>query len=226
MGIEEYFKDWLKVIDRKELIKVMNTLSTEYKSKPICPDQADVFRAFKLCPLHDLKVIMLGQEPYPQKGVATGILFGNRKGTKEDCLSPSLKVVKEAVIDFDIPHNFITFDPTLESWAKQGILMLNSALTVEMNKVGSHTLLWRPFISKMLKNLSDINPGLIYVLLGSQAKSFAPYINKNNDVLLENHPAYYARINKDMPSDIFYKINKLLYNKYGYKIKFYDELNI
>lgn len=224
MTLEEYFGNWLKVIDRAELNKILITLNRIYRVKPICPAKENVFKAFNLCKYEDCKVIFMGQDPFPQKGVATGILFGNSSDTK--VLSPSLKIIKDAVIDLHIPHNCINFDPTLESWANQGILMLNSALTVEMNKVGSHTLLWRPFISKMLKNLSDINPGLIYVLLGSQAKSFAPYINKNNDVLFENHPAYYARINKDMPSDIFYKINKLLYNKYGYKIKFYDELNI
>lgn len=73
---------------------------------------------------------MLGQDPYPQKGVATGILFGNRKEVDEDNLS-SLNVVKEAAINFEVPHYCITFDQTLESWAKQGILMINSALTVD-----------------------------------------------------------------------------------------------
>lgn len=220
MGIEEYFKDWLKVIDRKELIKVMNTLSVEYKRKPICPDQTDVFRAFKLCPLHDLKIIMLGQDPYPQKGVATGILFGNRKETKEDCLSPSLKVVKEAVIDFDIPHNFITFDPTLESWAKQGILMINSALTVEMNRVGSHTMLWRPFIASLLKNLSKYDTAMVYVLFGSTAKTFEPYINKDfNYIINMEHPAYFARTGTRMPHKLFTDINKIINNIYGTYIK-------
>ena len=97
------------------------------------------------------------------KRQATGILFGNKADVPEDELSPSLKVVKEAAVNFEVPHNSIIFDQTLESWARQGILMINSALTVEMNKVGSHTMLWRPFISSLLKNISETNPGLIYV---------------------------------------------------------------
>lgn len=62
MTIEEYFEDWMRVIDRVELNKVMNRLSLEYKRKPICPNQSEVFRAFKLCPFKDLKVVILGQD--------------------------------------------------------------------------------------------------------------------------------------------------------------------
>lgn len=141
MTLDEYFGDWMKVIDRTELNNVMAKVGQEYRRKPLCPAQSDVFRAFELCPLNDLKVVMLGQDPYPQKGVATGVLFGNRKEVDEDNLSPSLNAVKEAAINFEVPHYCITFDQTLESWAKQGILMINSALTVEMNRIGSHVML-------------------------------------------------------------------------------------
>ena len=127
MTLDEYFGDWMKVIDRTELNNVMFKVGQEYKRKPLCPAQSDVFGAFEICPLKNLKVVMLGQDPYPQKGVATGVLFGNRKEVDEDNLSPSLNVVKEAAINFEVPHYGITFDQTLESWAKQGILMINSA---------------------------------------------------------------------------------------------------
>lgn len=157
--------------------------------------------------------------------MATGILFGNDASIIEENWSPSLKIVRDAVIDLHRPHNLITFDPTLESWAKQGILMINSALTVEMNKAGSHTMLWRPFISKLLKNMSEINTGIIYVLFGSTAKTFKPYIGKFNNVLEVEHPAYFARIGKDMPSDVFYEINRLLKAKYNYIINWYKEEN-
>ena len=161
--------------------------------------------------------------PYPQKGVATGILFGNKKNVSEDNLSPSLKIVKEAVINFEISHNSIIFDNTLESWAKQGILMINSALTCEMNRIGSHVMLWRPFIAKFLKNLSNKEPGIIYVLFGSQAQTFTPYINKNSIVIKTEHPAWYARNNKKMSSQLFLDINKVLKGKYDKSIEWYQE---
>ena len=223
MTIDEYFGDWMKVLDRKETVKIMNWLKTT-DSSTLCPSIKNVFKAFKLCSYNECKVIFVGQDPFPQKGVAQGILFGNSSDTPEDKLSPSLKVVKESVINFDIPHNLITFDPTLESWAKQGILMLNSALTTEVGKVGIHTLKWRPFIGSFLKNMSEKNPGIIYVFFGSQAKSLNTYINNNNNYkLFIEHPAYYARLNKRMPSDIWYTVQKLVYNIYGTSIEWYKE---
>lgn len=223
MTIDEYFGDWMKVLDRKETVKIMNWLKTT-DSSTLCPSIKNVFKAFKLCSYNECKVIFIGQDPFPQKGVAQGVLFGNSSNTPEDKLSPSLKVVKESVINFDIPHNLITFDPTLESWAKQGILMLNSALTTEVGKVGIHTLKWRPFIGSFLKNMSEKNTGIIYVFFGSQAKSLNTYINNNNNYkLFIEHPAYYARLNKKMPSDIWYTVQKLVYNIYGTLIEWYKE---
>lgn len=224
MTVEEYFGDWMKVIDRVELNNVMTKIGQEYKRKPICPTQSDVFKAFELCSLKDLKIVMLGQDPYPQKEVATGILFGNKVNSQEKNLSPSLQVIKEAAINFEVPKNNCIFDPTLESWAKQGILMINSALTVEMNKVGSHVMIWRPFIIALLKHLSEYETGIIYVLFGRQAQTFKPYINKQfNNILEIEHPAYYARLNKRMSSELFATISNLCKDKYGVPIKWYQE---
>ena len=224
MTLDEYFGDWMKVIDRTELNNMMSRLSVEYRRKPIYPNQPDVFRAFELCPLKDLKVVMLGQDPYPQKGVATGILFGNRKEVSEDNLSPSLNVVKEAAINFEVPHYCITFDQTLESWAKQGILMINSALTVEMNRIGSHVMLWRPFIAKLLKNLSEYNTAIVYVLFGRQAQTFKPYINDRFNHIIEiEHPAYFARSGTKMPHQLFVDISNKVKEIYGVPIKWYEE---
>ena len=224
MTLEEYFGRWMRVIDKRELESVLSKLGPEYKRKPICPAQNDVFKAFKVCPYDKLKVVMLSQDPYPQKGVATGILFGNKEGTRDKDLSPSLQIIKEAAINFEIPHNCIIFDPTLESWAKQGILMINSALTVEMNKIGSHVMLWRPFIASLLKKLSENDTGIIYVLFGKQAQTFKPYINKQfNTVLEENHPAYFARTGEAMPHTVFEQISKLTKEMYGMPITWYQE---
>ena len=224
MTIEKYIGRWMRVIDKGELESVLSKLEPEYKRKPICPAQSNVFKAFEVCPYDNLKVVMLGQDPFPQKGVATGILFGNKEGTRDEDLSPSLQIIKEAAINFEIPHNCIIFDPTLESWAKQGILMINSALTVEMNKIGSHVMLWRPFIVSLLKNLSDNETGIIYVLFGKQAQTFKPYINKQlNTVLEENHPAYFARTGEAMPHTVFEQISKLTKGIYGIPITWYQE---
>lgn len=224
MTLDEYFGDWMKVIDRTELNNVMAKVGQEYRRKPLCPAQSNVFRAFEFCPLNDLKVVMLGQDPYPQKGVATGVLFGNRKEVDEDNLSPSLNVVKEAAINFEVPHYCITFDNSLESWSKQGILMINSALTVEMNRIGSHVMLWRPFIAKLLKNLSEYNTAIVYVLFGRQAQTFKPYINDRFNHIIEiEHPAYFARSGTKMPHQLFIDISNRVKGIYGVPIKWYEE---
>jgi uracil-DNA glycosylase len=223
MTIEEYFGDWLKVIDKDKLGEVLQALS-KLDPETVCPSPRDTFRAFRLCPFDDCRVVFLGQDPYPQKGVATGILFGNRGLTPESKLSPSLQVIKESCIDYSIPHGVIDFDNTLESWAKQGILMLNSALTCEVNKPNSHTMLWRRFMSSFLNNLSIRESGIIYVLFGAQARTFAPYIcEKYNHIIKVGHPAQYARINRPMPNKVFTSVNELLYSDYGDTITWFTE---
>lgn len=223
MQIEEYFKDWLTVIDKKELNNVVVKLNSIGKTKPIVPSYKDVFKAFTLCNKQDCKAVFLGQDPYPQKGVATGVLFGNKLDTTK--LSPSLEVIKEAVINYEIPHPPLKFDVTLESWAKQGILMINSSFTCEMNKPNSHVMLWRPFVSKLLQNLSNTTPGLVYVLFGEQAQTFEPYINKRlNSIIKVHHPAYYARTHTKMPYWVFTEFNKIMKANYGVPIKWYEEL--
>ena len=222
MTIDEYFGDWMKVLDRNETMKIMGWLRAVNK-ETLCPNIKDVFKAFKLCPYNKCRVIFVGQDPYPQRGVAQGVLFGNSSDTPEDKLSPSLQVIKESVINFEIPHNLITFDPTLECWAKQGILMINSALTTEVDKIGVHMMKWRPFMIAFLKQMSVLNPGIIYVLFGSQAQILEPYVNKNNYVLKIEHPAYFARTNKKMPYHIWKDINKILYDLHGERIEWFKE---
>lgn len=225
MTIEEYFGDWIKVLDKQETMRIMGWLKT-LNPNSLCPSLRNVFRAFELCPYKRCKAVFISQDPYPQKGVATGILFGNYNNTPENKLSPSLEIVKEAAINYEIPHYGLKFDNTLESWAKQGILMINSALTCEVNKVGSHVMMWRPFITKFLKLMSVYNTGIIYVLFGKQAQTLVPYINKNTNHIIEvEHPAYFARTNTKMPKDLFYRINKLNKSINNVSFKWYEELN-
>lgn len=223
MTPQEYFGDWANLIDFNELNNVLLELQ-KVSPELLCPSQNNVFRAFKLCSYKECKQVWIGMDPYSKKDVATGILFGNNKETKEINLSPSLRVIKESCIDPEIPHKTIIFDNTLESWAKQGILMLNSALTCIVNKTGSHMMLWRKFIATFIKNLSLRDSGIIYVLFGSQAQTFEPYINsKCNYIIKSHHPSYFARINKSMPHTIFTIIDKVLIDTYGQTVQWYTE---
>lgn len=207
--IEDVFNDWYKYFDSYELYKLLPSLVKMYNDgTQMCPKQSDVFKAFRTCPYNECRVIFIGQDPYPQKDVATGILFANKQEVKEKDYSPSLKVIKESIKNLENQNNCYTFDPTLMNWASQGILMLNSALTVELGKIGSHTMLWRNFISKFLFNVSR-SKEFVFVLFGEQAKTFKPYI-KSNNIICVKHPAYYARKGLTMPSKVFEDINKAL----------------
>lgn len=222
MTAAEYFGDWIKVIDDKQLTSIMKWLKRVNVST-LCPSPSNIFRAFRLCPLKDCKAVFLGQDPYPQKGVATGILFGNSTETPEDSLSPSLQVIKESIINYEVPHGRIEFDNSLESLATQGILMINTALTCEINKVGIHFNIWKPFMSSLLYNLSKYNNSLAYILFGNQASLFKENITRASIIIETYHPAYYARRGEKMPYSVFTDFNSVIEGIYGERINFYKE---
>ena len=101
--------------------------------------------------------------------------------------------------------------------------MINTALTCNVNQVGSHYNIWRPFMSKLLTNMSSINSGIVYVLFGSQAVSFKDCIVGQQHIIKEYHPAYYARTGEKMSHSLFTRINELINGIYGQKISFYKE---
>ena len=222
MTIQEYFGDWSKVIDLKEANSILNKLAVS--NQLLCPQLKDVFKAFHLCSLKNLRVLVLGQDPYPQKGISTGIAFANSPETSENSFSPSLEILRESVIDFTIPHRTIIFDPSLEKWEEQGVLLLNSALTCQQGRVGSHSLIWRPFIKSLLTNLSEQACGIVYILMGTDAQSFETYINKQfNHIIRIRHPSYYARTKTKMPSNIWQDVNNILIGQNGYGIEWFKE---
>lgn len=226
-------QEYNRLVSSDTLKVVLNHLILEYKTKHIFPKMQDVFKPFRVCPYKDLKVVIIGQDPYPQKGYATGLAFANPENTK--IISPSLQLIKDRIyldfpeysegfideLPFGNPFEYI-FDITLESWAKQGVLLLNSALTIEENKIGSHSNIWYPFMKELIKNLSEVNSGIIYMLLGNDAKIFKSFINKKSNYILEyKHPAYYARNNEFFQCDGFKKVNKILKENHNIKINWY-----
>lgn len=208
MTIQEYFGDWCKVINLAEANNVLKKLVT--LKQPVYPNIKDIFKDFTLCPLHNLRVVIMGQDP----------------STSPSHFSPSLEVLMESVIDFSLPHGSVNFDPSLEKWESQGVLMLNAALSCNTDKVGSHALLWRPFIRSLLTNLSLHTNGIVYVLMGSEAQSFESFINsKYNYVLKTKHPSWYIQNHQPMPSDLWIHINSILIGQNGYGIEWYKQSN-
>ena len=221
MSPEEYFKDWYKFINKSILQSTIKKINEIYKVKLCEPKYANIFKVFNVTDYTKVKQVWLGMEPYNNPNYATGIAFANPENTES--LSPSLNVLKESLINFEIPHNHIIFDPELRHLTEQGILLLNSALTVERKNPNSHTYLWRDFTSSFLREFSLYNPGIIYVLWGEVAKSYENCI-KNGIIFKEKHPAWYARMNKKIPYEFFSKINNTQEYYYGDRIIWFNEL--
>jgi uracil-DNA glycosylase len=191
------------------VLRSLNTINGYYNDpdKIVYPDQEDVFKAFKECPYGKLSVVILLQDPY-HDGSATGIAMANKVGTR---MSPSLRIVEDTVARTVYNYREFGFDPTLIKWERQGVILLNTALTVEKGKPLSHQDLWSYFTERLLTKLSTINSGIVYCLWGKHAQSYSMYINHNsNTVLMSNHPVYSAYRGIPWDCDDFNTINKYL----------------
>jgi uracil-DNA glycosylase len=213
MTAQEFFGGWYKCLNPIELNNVIAKVRPLYEQHKVYPYFKEIFNAFKYCDYNELKVVIVGMDPY-NDGAATGLAFANRESTH--VISPSLGVIKDC-LEQNYTSKRAHFDVTLESWARQGVLLLNSSLTVEDHKPGSHSMLWRKFIASFLQGLGKWQTGIIYVLMGEQAKTFKPYIGPFNDVIECKHPAYYARVHQPMPN-IFKQIDELTWGKNKLKI--------
>lgn len=195
-----------------------NLLKERDNGKRFTPPLKQVFRAFEECPEKDLKIVMIGQDPYPHMGVADGIAFSCGLTMKPQ---PSLKNMFEA-IEKTVHQEFPTYqDPDLKRWANQGILMLNSALTTQMDKVGTHYHIWQDFIIYVLDMLSLTNSGLIFMLFGAKAQELESVIGQNHYILKASHPASAAYTKTTWEcNDVFNRANEILEKNNGplYKI--------
>lgn len=189
-AIQNQVGDWYSLLEpilhTKEFETLTKTLKTLKEARTVIyPDTKNTFRAFKLCQLKDTKVVILGQDPY-HDGSATGLAFANSATSPR--ISPSLKNIFKA-IETDYDTFCINFDETLETWAEDGVLMLNTALTVEKGKAGSHLDMWKPFTEELITRLSSTKDDLIFVLWGKKAQEYEKLIKGDNIILKAPHPA-------------------------------------
>ena len=188
-----------------------NMIALERKTKAIYPSSANVFKALQLCSFGDVRVVILGNEPY-NNAFADGLAFScsGAEGLPRKKLQSSLVTIYETVERTCYKGLYLDKDPSLERWAKQGVLLLNSSLTSTDEKE-KHVSLWKPFTKEVLKALSEYNTGVIYCLWGNKAKEFKKYINpKFNYILEDSHPSS-ANFNKMLwECNHFQMINTLL----------------
>ena len=197
-------------VSGKKVNDALATLLKNTRIDDITPDLNHLFEAFDKCPYDNLKVIWIGQDPYPQSGIATGIAFGNKRETPSERISPSLKILRDyACKYFDKKKEDCNFDVTLSRWEEQGVLMLNASLTTRIGEIGKHTMIWRPVISDFLAKISWVRPDLVYILSGGVANSFRPYIGDNAGIVSTVHPSFCVRTSTPFP-DVFNQTNGYL----------------
>lgn len=180
---DEFQKDYFR--EMVEFLKVEKA-----SGKIIYPPGPNIFQAFNLTTWDDVKVVILGQDPYHNPGQAMGLSFSVPKGTK---LPPSLKnILKEIKADVGI---ILPDHGDLSAWAQQGVFLINAMLTVEQKKPGSHKKIgWQKFTNSVIKLLSDKKEGLVFLLWGNFAKNKKELIDDSKHLILEAaHPSPLAR---------------------------------
>ncbi|MGN0804900.1 MAG: uracil-DNA glycosylase [Candidatus Coproplasma sp.] len=188
-------------------LKIRKFLLEEYSSHIIYPDMYDLYNCFRYTPLESVKAVILGQDPYHEYGQAHGLCFSVKKGV---ALPPSLKnIFKEIESDLGIKEPDCG---DLTKWAEQGVLLLNTTLTVREHLANSHSKCgWAWFTDSVIKIVSDRCQNAVFILWGGNARSKAPLIDKNRHLVLESaHPSPLSAYNGFFGSKCFSKANAYL----------------
>jgi uracil-DNA glycosylase len=185
-------------------------IKNEYSTQTVFPPGKEIFRAFDSCNFSDVKVVILGQDPYHGAGQANGLCFSVRDGIR---MPPSLmNIFKEIQSDLGKP---IPSSGDLERWARQGVLLLNATLTVRASSPGSHQNKgWETFTDAVIKKISDEKENVVFLLWGAYAQKKGEIIDRNKHlVLMSAHPSPYSADRGFFGNKHFSKTNKYLQSK-------------
>lgn len=199
---DEYNKDYFK--------KLIDFVNKEYKEKTIYPPKNEIFNALRHTPYKDVKVVILGQDPYHGEHQAEGLSFSVKNGIRKP---PSLQnIFKELNDDLRIPFPETS---SLIPWADQGVLLLNAVLTVEANMAASHKDKgWEIFTDKIIELLDKKEEPIVFILWGSFARNKKKLItNKNHYIVESAHPSPLSAYNGFFGSKPFSKTNNFLISK-------------
>ena len=199
---EEYNKDYFK--------KLIDFVNKEYKEKTIYPPKNEIFNALRHTPYKDVKVVILGQDPYHGEHQAEGLSFSVKNGIRKP---PSLQnIFKELNDDLGIPFPETS---SLIPWTDQGVLLLNAVLTVEANMAASHKDKgWEIFTDKIIEILDKKEEPIVFILWGSFARNKKKLItNKNHYIVESAHPSPLSAYNGFFGSKHFSKTNNFLISK-------------
>lgn len=196
---EEYHQEYFR--------KIVAFINKAYQEQTIFPPKSRILRALNLTDYQDVKVVILGQDPYHGLGEANGLAFAVENGIK---LPPSLQnIYKELYSDLGIPISKVG---NLECWAKEGVLLLNAVLTVEKDKPASHKDIgWEKFTDAIIKKLNEREEPIVFILWGNFARSKKIYItNPKHHIIESTHPSPFSANHGFFGSKPFSKANTYL----------------
>lgn len=203
--------DWAKalapVTSSEQFKQFKQFIEDEYKKGPVYPDPANIYAAFDHTPFNQVKVVILGQDPYHQPGQAQGLSFSVPRGVK---IPPSLRnIYKELASDLSIkPVNH----GDLREWADQGVLLLNAVLTVPDSRANAHKGKgWEQLTDAAISALNDASKPIVFILWGNSAKAKAKLINQDKHYILSSvHPSPLSASRGFFGTQPFSKANELL----------------
>lgn len=203
--------EWKEFVERERkenyFIKLASKINEDRAKHRVFPPKEEIFNALKLTPLNEVKVVIIGQDPYHEIGQAHGLAFSVKQGTK---LPPSLvNIFKEIESELNIK---MSGSGDLSKWAKQGVLLLNSSLTVNEGMAGSHKDYgWQIFTKKVVSQCNDYLNGVVFLLWGRHAQEVGKEIDRNRHyVLTSAHPSPLSAYNGFFGNNHFIKTNELL----------------
>lgn len=211
INLENDWKEILKDEFEKKYYKELRTLLIkEYENYEVFPKAEDLFNAFKYTSYKDLKVLILGQDPYHDINQAHGLAFSVKKGVK---IPPSLRnIYKELKSDLgvDIPE-----DGYLKKWADEGVMLLNTTLSVRAHSPMSHSKIgWEIFTDNVIKKINEKEEPVVYILWGNHARSKKKFItNKNHFIIESAHPSPLSANRGFLGSRPFSRAQKFLRSK-------------
>lgn len=204
-------KNWYKILkdefEKPYFKNLLNFLTKEYSTCTVYPSMENIFYALNLVKFEDIKVVIVGQDPYHEPNQAMGMSFSVPSSTK---IPPSLaNIFKEIESELNIK---CLKNGDLTRWAKQGVLLLNSVLTVKKGIANSHKNIgWETFTSKIISLINEKKEPVIFVLWGANAKALKPLINSpQHFVLTSSHPSPLSAYNGFFGCGHFSKINSIL----------------
>lgn len=220
MGLEELLKEhsWHKELNqdfKKSYFKTLESkvLSDIHDGVDVYPSLNNIFRALDTTPLENVKVVVLGQDPYHKKGQADGLSFSVPEGVKTP---PSLKnILTELNADYGSQINKKRKKTDLEDWAKQGVLLLNHSLTVCEGRAGSHSKYgWAEFTDSILKIINNAHENCVFILWGSFANQKKMYIDQEKHLVISSvHPSPLSAYRGFFGSCPFSRANQYLISK-------------